>query len=239
MLPTLPIHSLKRDEIYTFLGGLFIALVWGIYLMLSCSLFVRLKELSPIFYIIFFLFLWLLATLLIFIIYQYLAFFILFLSPKVFNFFPLSWVKWFMGIKEEPHEFHFNEFYEETVLRFHISMVLIISLLLNYFPFSKVHVVFELNKYIEFFNLFLIFFIIIIPIFLFELVRLLGLWKLKGTENIVLLGQHAYLNQIGMKWGEFNYNIYLNRKYHFPKQNPQFDFTNWRFIEFLRRKNKK
>jgi len=131
----IPIGSFKRDEIYSFIGGLFIASSWQIYFTnLSSDTSISSINLitNPIFLIF-----WLFSTASLFTI----QLFIVYITGLAIKY----WLKnksqverkKILGLQDPVEDFVFAEFVNDIKIGFHLVGIIITSVLLSLFPLYK------------------------------------------------------------------------------------------------------
>jgi hypothetical protein len=128
----IPIGSFKRDEIYSFLGGFFIALSWYIYYTnLSCDISASSIDLvtNPIFLI-----LWLFSTAVLYTIQILMVYFASLAIGRSLKNKNQTEKKKILNIKDPVEDFIPAEFVNEIKIHVHIIGIIITSMLLSLFP---------------------------------------------------------------------------------------------------------
>lgn len=190
----IPIGTLKRDEIYSFIGGFFIASSWYLYFAsLSSDITISSIDLvtNPIFLIS-----WLISTALLFTI-QLFATFIIAHAIKY-------WLKSknqmerkkMLGLKDPVEDFIFVEFVNEVKYGAHLVGIIIISIALSFFPLYKLSSSFIMQNT----SLLILFLIILALIWL--LFILIKFWKmfivvylLKADGSLEIIDQNTYAQE--------------------------------------------
>lgn len=190
----IPIGSFKRDEIYSFIGGFFIASSWYIYFAsLSCDVSISDINIvtSPIFLI-----LWLLSTVLLFTI----QLFITFIIAKVIGYQLRGKTqierKKILNLQDPIEDFIPAEFVNDIKISVHLIGIIITSLPLSLFPLYKISSMF-ITQNISYLILFLIALAYIWLLFIF-----VKLWKmfiviylLKADGSLEIMDQNTYAQE--------------------------------------------
>jgi hypothetical protein len=190
----IPIGSLKRDEIYSFIGGFFIASSWYMYFMsLSCDASISSIDLvkNPIFLIS-----WLLSTTLLFTI-QLLITFIIARAIK-------CWLKnksqmerkKILNLQDPVEDFISSEFVNDIKIIVHLIGIIMISVILSLFPLYKLSRPFVAQNTSRLI-LFLIVLVLIWLLFVF-----IKLWKmfiviylLRADGSLEIIDQNTYAQE--------------------------------------------
>jgi hypothetical protein len=136
MDPFIPIGSFKRDEIYSFIGGFFIASSWCIYFAnLSCDISISSIDLvtNPIFLI-----LWLLSTALLFTIQSFITFIIAKVIGSQLKGKTQIERKRILNLQDPVEDFIQAEFVNDIKISVHIVGIIITSVPLSLFPLYKI-----------------------------------------------------------------------------------------------------
>jgi len=190
----MPIGSLKRDEIYSFIGGFFIASSWYMYFaMSSCDTSISNIDLvtNP-----FFLISWLLSTVVLFTI----QLFTTFIIAKVIGYQLKGKTqierKKILSLQDPVEDFIPAEFVNEIKISVHLIGIIITSVPLSLFPLCKISGLF-ITQNISILILFLIALAYIWLLFIF-----VKLWKmfiviylLKADGSLEIMDQNTYAQE--------------------------------------------
>ena len=214
----IPISTLKRDEIYSFIGGLFIASSWYLYFT-SLSVETTLSSIDivtkPIFFIS-----WLISTALLFTI----QLFVNLIVVQVIK----CWLKSknqmerkkILKLQDPVEDFISIEFVNDLKYGAHLVGIIIISTVLSFFPLYKISCSF-IPQNISCLILILIFLALICLSFIF--IRFwkmfIALWLLKadGSLEIIDLNKYAqerasYIAKVANERSRRNVQNYLDQQ---------------------------
>lgn len=132
MIPLLPIGTLKREEIYTFLGGLHVALAWILFFSATkCS--DNYKELNLLTTSVF-LITWLSAVVIVYLLISIISILISLLAKKKVYKKDLTKTRKILGLGDKPLYHIGRDYFDQFALNAHISSIIFVSILLTIHP---------------------------------------------------------------------------------------------------------
>lgn len=220
----IPIGTLKRDEVYSFIGGLFIASSWYLY-------FARLSGNTPISSVDFvtkpiFLISWLVSTALLFAIQLFAAFVV----ARAIKY----WLKGknqmerkkILGLQDPIEDFIFVEFVNDLKYSAHLVGIIIFSTVLSLFPLYKVSSSLITHNTSRRFILFLIILALIglslILVKFWKMFIVVYLLKADGSLEIIDQNKYAqerasYIAKVANERSKQKVQTYLDQQEHSQK----------------------
>jgi uncharacterized membrane protein len=195
----IPFGSLKREEIYSFIGGFFIASSWYMYFTnLPCDTSTSSIDLvtNPIFLIS-----WLLSTALLYAIQLFINYIItLIITPSLKNKSPMERKK-ILGLKDPVEDFIFAEYVNDVKISVHLVEIIIISALISLFPLYELSSPF-VEQNTSCLILFLVVLVGIALVLAWLLFIFIKLWKmfvvihlLKAEGSLEIIDQNTYTQE--------------------------------------------
>jgi hypothetical protein len=214
----IPISTLKRDEIYSFIGGLFIASSWYLYFT-SLSVETALSSIDivtkPIFFIS-----WLISTALLFTI----QLFVTFIVAQAIK----CWLKSknqmerkkILNLQDPVEDFISIEFVNDLKYGAHLVGIIIISLALSLFPLYKISsslIPQNISCLILFLTFLVLLFLLFILIKFWKMFIVVCLLKADGSLEIINLNKYAqerasYIAKVANERSKQNVQNYLDQQ---------------------------
>jgi len=130
MIPSLPISGLKREEIYTFLSGLYVALSWTLYVAKDNLV----DRTTNILFTGVFMFIWLTAVIIVYLLNSMITVSIAKITKHFVSKKGTLQLKKILQLGEQSVYYFFDDYSESLLFVSHISILIFLSVLLSLYP---------------------------------------------------------------------------------------------------------